>query len=293
MHAVLRACLHENNKKGVQMNRQEVQLDNWRVSYSVYGSGPDLILLHGGSPGTSGDLYYSRNIEELAKSFTLYVLDFPGWGSSSKNLLPVDGWANPLDLAGDVVGGFIDKLQLVRPHLLGSSFGASAALYLAMKKPNSIGKMILVSPGGGRLKGLPYSEAVVKLITYYMGDGPSQSKFVSLNKTLTYRSDVFTADELGRRYELSCDPEIVANPPLRMPANGFPVPLLCEDPRLAKLESEVMFIWGQQDQVQPIECLDSFREIRNKDLVLINHCGHLPNMECPSKFNSLVKGFLS
>lgn len=275
------------------MNRSELQLGSWRISYSIYGNGPDLILLHGGSPGTSGDLYYSRNIEELAKSFTLYVIDFPGWGSSSKNLLPAEGWANPLELAGDVVGGFIDELQLVRPHLLGSSFGASAALYQAMKRPHAIGKMILVSPGGGRMQGLPYSEAVVKLITYYMGEGPSEEKFASLNKTLTYRSDVFGAEELARRFEISCDPEIIENPPLRMPPNGFPVPLLCDDPRLARLDNEVMFIWGKQDQVQPIECLDSFQAVGNKNVVVIDRCGHLPHMEYPERFNSLVLGFLS
>lgn len=232
------------------MSRSQLQLGTWLVSYSTYGSGPDLILLHGGSPGTSGDVYFSRNITELARHFKTYVIDFPGWGRSSKNLLPADGWANPLEMAGEVISRFIETLQLDRPHLLGSSFGASAALYHAISKPGVSGKLVLVSPGGGRMAGSPYSEAVIKLITYYMGDGPNQTKFNSLNETLTYRPDVFSAEELEQRFEASCNPAIIANPPLRMPSNGLSTPLLCDDLRLAKLENDVLFVWGRQDQVQ-------------------------------------------
>lgn len=275
------------------MNRSQLQLGNWLVSYSTYGNGPDLILLHGGSPGTSGEVYYSRNIAELAKRFTTHVIDFPGWGNSSKNLLPADGWANPLEMAGEVITRFIDALSLDRPHLLGSSFGASAALYHSINKPGTTGKLVLVSPGGGRMAGSPYSEAVIKLITYYMGDGPTQAKFKSLNKTLTYNPDVFSAEELEQRFEASCNPAIIANPPLRMPSNGFPTPLLCDDSRLAKLENDVLFVWGRQDQVQPVGCLESFQAVRNKDVVVMNRCGHLPSMEYPTRFNSLVTEFLS
>ncbi|MGE8154056.1 alpha/beta fold hydrolase [Pseudomonas vancouverensis] len=275
------------------MDNNYIQLDDWRVSYSVYGSGPALILLHGGSPGTSGDAYYSRNIVGLAKKFTLYVIDFPGWGKSSKNLLPIGQWVNPLEMGGEVISKFIDELSLERPHLLGSSFGASAALYHAIKKPEATGKIVLVSPGGGRMVGQPYSEPVVKLVTYYMGDGPTKTKFTSLNNTLTYNADVFTAEELERRFELSCDPEIIANPPLRMPTNSLAAPLLCDDRRLERLENDVLLLWGRQDQVQPLECMESFQGIRNKDVVIMNRCGHLPNMEYPERFNSLVTGFLS
>lgn len=275
------------------MNNKYIQLDDWCVSYSVYGRGPSLILLHGGSPGTSGNAYYSRNIVELAEKFTLYVIDFPGWGKSTKNLLPDGQWVNPLERGGEVITKFIDKLSLGRPHLLGSSFGASAALYHAIKSPEATGKLVLVSPGGGRMKGQPYSEGVVKLIGYYMGDGPTQAKFESLNEALTFNKGVFNAEELLRRFELSCDPETIANPPLQMPGNTLAVPLLCDDSRLEQLENEVLFIWGRQDQVQPVECLESFQGIRNKDIVIMNRCGHLPSMEYPERFNSLVVGFLS
>ncbi len=275
------------------MSRSQLQLGDWLVSYSTYGAGPGLILLHGGSPGTSGEVYFSRNIAQLAKKFTTYVIDFPGWGNSSKNLLPADGWANPLEMAGEVITRFIEALKLERPHLLGSSLGASAALYHAISKPGLAGKLVLVSPGGGRMSGSPYSEAVIKLITYYMGDGPNQTKFTSLNKTLTYRPDVFSADELEQRYEESCDPAVIANPPLRMPTSGLPTPLLCDDLRLANLENDVLIVWGRQDQVQPLECLESFQSIQNRDVMVMNRCGHLPNMEHPARFNSLVAEFLS
>src|SRR5277367_4239108 len=47
------------------------------------GSGPAVVMLHGGGPGASGVSNYSRNIYALAQQFRVIVPDMPGYGRSA------------------------------------------------------------------------------------------------------------------------------------------------------------------------------------------------------------------
>ena len=55
-----------------------------RIHYVESGSGPVVLLLHGGGPGASGLSNYSRNLEALASRFRVVVPDMPGYGRSTK-----------------------------------------------------------------------------------------------------------------------------------------------------------------------------------------------------------------
>ncbi len=50
------------------------------------GSGPAVVMLHGGGPGASGVSNYSRNIDALAERFRFIVPDMPGYGRSAKGV---------------------------------------------------------------------------------------------------------------------------------------------------------------------------------------------------------------
>ena len=55
-----------------------------RIFVVEAGSGPAVVMLHGGGPGASGLSNYSRNIDALAESFRVIVPDMPGYGRSDK-----------------------------------------------------------------------------------------------------------------------------------------------------------------------------------------------------------------
>ena len=103
----------------------------WKIHYEVCGSGDDLILLHGGGPGATGRSNYGKNIDALARAFRVWVIDFPGWGQSSKNLNAFGG-AGPFQNGARAVIAFMDALGIGRAHLVGNSFGGSAALCVAI-----------------------------------------------------------------------------------------------------------------------------------------------------------------
>jgi 2-hydroxy-6-oxonona-2,4-dienedioate hydrolase len=56
------------------------------VVWRVWGAGPPLVLLHG---GTGSWMHWLRNVEDLARDFTLLVPDIPGSGESATPPAPI------------------------------------------------------------------------------------------------------------------------------------------------------------------------------------------------------------
>ena len=70
------------------------------------GSGPAVVMLHGGGPGASGVSNYSRNIDALATHFRVIVPDMPGYGRSVKGVDQSD----PFGYLADMIRGLLDEL---------------------------------------------------------------------------------------------------------------------------------------------------------------------------------------
>lgn len=266
----------------------------WHIHYAVSGAGPDLILLHGGGPGANGRSNYSKNIEALARQYKVWVMDFPGWGQSSKNLNRFQG-LGPFHQGADAVRCFMDAVGLQKASLVGNSFGGSAALCLAMAHPERVERLILMGPGGGvPANSSGPTEGIKLLLGYYLGEGPTLEKLQAFLKHLVYDQSQLTPEVIQARFEASCDPEICANPPLIPPPGGpGPETFISLDPRLAQLPHRTLFIWGLQDRVNVVEGLEPFKVIPNADYVLLSNCGHWAQWEHAERFNDLVLSFLA
>ena len=132
------------------------------------GSGPAVVMLHGGGPGASGVSNYSRNIDALAEHFRVIVPDMPGYGRSVKGVDQDD----PFGYLADMIRGLLDELGVDTAHLIGNSYGGAAALRLALDTPHRVGKLVLMGPGGvGTTRGVP-TAGLKSLLSYYGGDGP-------------------------------------------------------------------------------------------------------------------------
>jgi 4,5:9,10-diseco-3-hydroxy-5,9,17-trioxoandrosta-1(10),2-diene-4-oate hydrolase len=266
----------------------------WQVNYAAFGKGDPLILLHGGAPATSGEESYAKNIVELARHYKVYVIDFPGWGGSSLRLVPEGQAANPMEVGAEVVAAFMKALDISKAHVLGGSFGGAAALHLALKHPALVDRLVLVAPAGGDSNGVA-SPGVGKLLTYYDANGPTAEKFADLMRHMVYDPQLLPAEMLSTRFELSCAPERIENFPLRLPPGGMRVPIepLSSHQGLPGVKSPVLFLWGRNDEVQPVEALASFCRLPDQRAVVIDKCGHWPHWEYPERFNEAVVAFLS
>src|SRR5579885_1148413 len=54
-----------------------VKAGNLRLHYHEAGSGPPLIMIHGGGPGAGGWSNYRRNVEHFAHSYRVILPDLP------------------------------------------------------------------------------------------------------------------------------------------------------------------------------------------------------------------------
>ena len=267
---------------------------DFRIRYEVHGRGPDVVLLHGGGPGATGASNYAKNIAALAEWHRVWVIDFPGWGKSSKNL-DAFGGEGPFQNGGRAVRAFMDAVGLERAHLVGNSFGGSAALCLAMDHPDRVARLVMMGPGGGVVPGATGpTEGIKQLLTYYLGEGPTRAKLQAFIGNLVHDASLLTPALVEERFLASNDPEICKNPPLVVPSRppGKEM-LISTDPRLAAVRHPALFVWGLQDRVNPSAGAASFEGIPNSDFFFLNQCGHWAQWEHPAKFNALVTSFLA
>jgi len=89
------------------------------INYIQYGSGNDIVLLHG----------WGQNIEmmePLAKNFKenrITILDFPGFGKSEEPLSPLTIY----DYI-EILRELLTTLKIENPILIGHSFGGRVAI---------------------------------------------------------------------------------------------------------------------------------------------------------------------
>ena len=260
------------------------------------GSGPAVVLLHGGGAGATGASNYGRNIDALAEHFRVIVPDMPGYGQSTKEIDHQDPFG---DLAA-AIRGLLDELGIDKAHLVGNSYGGAAALRLAMDRPDKVDRLILMGPGGiGTTRGLP-TKGLNSLLSYYGGEGPTREKLASfIRDFLVYDGSAVPDELIELRYQASIQPEVVANPPLRRPS-GPTAPRtlwrmdLTRDKRLAKVQAKTLVIWGQDDKVnRPSGAQMLAERIADCDVYLAANTGHWVQWEQADLFNDLAKAFLS
>jgi pimeloyl-ACP methyl ester carboxylesterase len=105
-----------------------VAYEGARIRYAAYGSGPPVILLHGGL-GHSGNWAYQ--VPALVESgYRVVLVDSRGLGRSTRDARPFS-----YELMASDVLAVMDALHLPKAVLAGWSDGAVIALILAMQAP--------------------------------------------------------------------------------------------------------------------------------------------------------------
>jgi pimeloyl-ACP methyl ester carboxylesterase len=108
------------------------------VAGQVTGSGPPLVLAHGW-PWSSRA--WHRVLPELARDFTLYLYDMPGFGRSDKALDRGTG----LDAQGEVFCEMLDLWGLERPSVLAHDFGGAVALRAHLLHGRPLDALVLMN----------------------------------------------------------------------------------------------------------------------------------------------------
>jgi pyruvate dehydrogenase E2 component (dihydrolipoamide acetyltransferase) len=119
----------------------DVDVSGTRIRYVQVGDGADVVVLVHGFGGDKDNWRF--NLGPLAEDRTVLALDLPGHGESAKQV--TDGSVAGL---AEVLAGFLDAMALQRPHVVGHSLGAAAALAVAADQPGRVASLGLVAGAG-------------------------------------------------------------------------------------------------------------------------------------------------
>jgi pimeloyl-ACP methyl ester carboxylesterase len=117
------------------------------IYYEEHGHGFPLILLHGNGEDCS---IFNQQVARFSPHFRVIAIDSRGHGRSTRQLESL----SYKDMANDVVV-LLDHLKIEKCHITGFSDGGIIALYLSMRIPERIEKMVLIgtnyNPSGIKL----------------------------------------------------------------------------------------------------------------------------------------------
>jgi len=237
-----------------------VEADGFRIRYMEAGEGTPLVHFHG-----AGGLRLTPAHDLLRRRFRVVAFEMPGFGASPDNTR-----TRSMPELASTMATAATQLGLARFNLMGTSFGAKTALWLALQAPERVLALVLEAPAAIRPEG---------------GEPPSGSP-----------------EEMARR--LHAHPERLAPIPAPDPAiRAKTAPLVLRlrgpnrDPdlesRLPGLSTQTLVLFGTVDGVIPPEMGRVYKELMpNCHLVLVYDAAHAISSDRPEAFAEVVEDFL-
>ena len=130
-------------------NANFADVNGQHIFYSVHGAGKPLILLHGGIDPDS----FGSNLAELAKLRQVIAVHLQAHGRTPDTDRPLR-----CQTLGDDVAALIGHLKLGKADVMGYSLGSDVALQTAIRHPDVVDRLVLVS--GTMRKDGSYPEVV-------------------------------------------------------------------------------------------------------------------------------------
>jgi len=272
---------------------QTTELHGRGIAHLSGGEGPTLLLIHGiaGSSENWRDV-----IEPLARRHTVIAPDLPGHGASA---------AGPGDYSVGSLAASLRDLLLVegreRATLVGHSLGGGVAMQFAYQFPEMVERLVLVSSGGLgpevspilRAAALPGADLFIAA-TARLG----QRAGAAVSRRLVAAGIEPSADvaEVARGYASLSEPRrrraFLATVRSVIGTKGQRVAAV---DRLYLAEAvPILIVWGGRDRIIPVSHgKDAHEAIPGSRLEIFEGVGHLPQVEQPRRFVSLLERFLS
>jgi pimeloyl-ACP methyl ester carboxylesterase len=247
-----------------------IQLNNQKIKYNLSGNGNPVILLH----GWGCDLNIFQQIQNnLLQWFTVYSIDFPGFGGSQP---PLKAWS-VYDYA-DITQLFLLKLNIKNPILIGHSFGGRVSIILSSRL--QIKKVILVDSAGIKPP---------RSLKYYL----KVYSFKALKNIMRFPVIRNYSEPIMEKYRNKFGSKDYQNVSGVM-RETF-VKVVNEDlkPLLPKIKTPTLLIWGENDTATPVSDARIMEKlIPDCGLVVLKNCGHYSFLEKLTEFLIVINNFL-
>jgi pimeloyl-ACP methyl ester carboxylesterase len=131
-----------------------IQVGKLRIHYIEHpGSGTPVVLIHG-LPGTAEDW---EDVTPLLAGHRTIAIDRPGFGYSSGGYVPFNQQLETID-------ALLHELHVVRPILVGHSYGGTVSLGFAERYPSEVRGLVLVDAAAAGLRVGDFERAQAHLV---------------------------------------------------------------------------------------------------------------------------------
>ena len=264
--------------------------DGYNINVEQVGSGPPLIVLHGG-PGLDHSMFRPY-LDSLGDEFRLLYVDERGQGRSER----VDPTTLSLEVFARDVDLLAEALELDGFALLGHSFGAIIATYHATELGTAVAYVI--SGGGDASDAL---DVDVETSLDALGDRRERiAASWEAEKTVETEAQLkqLLRDQMPFHFHGDPPPgyaeQTVGSPEvLRYFANiGYGA--FDYRPKLSSVRKPTLILVGEYDRTTTPRAARVLHEgIPNSELVVISDVGHMSFVERPEEYLSAVRRFLS
>ncbi len=269
-------------RPGPRHKAQWVAVGSLRLRYVRSGHGETVVLLHGYGESL---LAWRAVFDELARRHDVVALDLPGFGLSSK---PDSGYET--DSLAQLVGAFMQALDIRTADVVGHSMGGAIAAALAANGPDRVAKLVLLDAA---VVGAPAAIPDRELSSSAAG---------------ATRSAVAAYEAIRTRFNAPHDPAWLAESdsslayvPADDPAyrdalsavlRQFDFGYLTPD-RARRISAPTLVLWGEYDQVFGVEQGRAVASrIPGARFEVIARCWHRPHEEQPGATADAIIRFL-
>lgn len=229
------------------------------INYIQYGSGKDIVLLHG----------WGQNIEmmkPLGDRFPnnrITILDFPGFGESEN----IDKAYTIYDYV-EILEEMLKKLKITNPIVMGHSFGGRVAILYSAR--NKVEKLVLFGSPCIRNRKNSIKEKFLKKIKKL----PGMDKIGEIAKKYIGSTDYKNATPVMRETLVN-----VVNEDLSEFAK--------------KISCPVLLIWGTLDEAAPIEEARELEKLlKDGALIELPGCTHYAYLEALPQVTNILNSFI-
>lgn len=255
---------------------QRIDAGGFSLRYVKRGSGAEnVILIH----GFGGDLdNWQFTYDALAAERTVYALDLPGHGESTKRLARGD-----LDeLAGAVIA-FMDALSIDRAHLVGHSMGGAVAVTIARRVPARVATLTLIGSAG---LGSEIDADYIAGFARANSRGSLKPQLTKLfgNAELVTRRLV---DDVLKYKRLEGVEEALRQLSESLFAGGRQQYVFRDE--LERLPQRVLVVWGGNDAIIPATHAHDLPV----EVDILPGYGHMVQLEAPGDVNAAIERFIA
>jgi pimeloyl-ACP methyl ester carboxylesterase len=254
-----------------------VSVGGYRLRYLEAGSGPPIVLLHGlGADSRTWRLA----MPVLAGQGHVYALDQLGFGQSEKPEI-----SYRVQTLVDSLGGFLDAMHVDRASIVGNSLGGWVAASFAASHPERVDHLVLVDAAG---YGEPGQIVQDYLSRFDPGMAAQAQQFLS---------------GLSPEERTAMEAALAAYFARRSRGDGYAMGSLIQSivrgedalgDSVKRIQAPTLVLWGRNDPVIPVGTADKLAgDIPKAKKIVLDGCGHRPQVECSAVFAKAVQKFLA